>query len=155
MSSPPAGCAHPGPGRGGWSHLVLSSCLPPAAAWCSGCRYSSASFGDHVTAGLWPLHFSWGLIPREQLCPLVRKVILMPLELIMTFQTYKENEYEQGGGFLAWCWQPRPLGYELWLGWLAGLPGRRLLGEIVTRWLLLEPGQTPHVVADGGAGGPP
>lgn len=107
-------------------HLQLSTpgCgLLSRGAWCSGCRYSSASFGDHVTAGLWPLHFLWGLIPREQLCPLVRKVILMPLELIMIFQTYKENEYEQGRGFLAWYWQLRPSGYELWLGWLAGLPG--------------------------------
>ena len=54
----------------------------------------------------------------------------------------------------AWYWQPRPSEYELWLGWLVGLPGRRLLGETETRWLLLESGQTLHVVADRGAGGP-
>ena len=69
--------------------LSTSGCgLLSRGAWCSRFRYSSVSFGDHVTTGLWPsLHFSWGLVPREQLCPLVRKVILMPLELIMTFQT--------------------------------------------------------------------
>lgn len=51
----------------GHLQLSASSCgLLSRGAWCSGFRYSSASFGDHVTTGLWPsLHFSWGLVPRE------------------------------------------------------------------------------------------
>lgn len=47
---------------GGWSPWSSPAVYTRPVACCPEepgvrCRYSSASFGDHVTAGLWPLHF--------------------------------------------------------------------------------------------------
>lgn len=84
---------------GGGSFKVSSSHPPqaPAQAWArcpekpglgvSG-SHSGASFRDGVTAGLrLSLHFSWGLIPRDPVCHLVWRVILMELKRITAFKT--------------------------------------------------------------------
>lgn len=74
-----------------------------------------------MTTGLWPsLNFSWGLVPREQLCPLVRRVILMLLELTMTFQTYEENECERSAGSLVLAAQA--VGVRALAGLASGAP---------------------------------